>query len=113
MSTATDDATIGIAMYAVAQHMLDHQLPAPVTIDQPRLILGERAVIVIVNSEDSTPWLDSMVVDEERVAGPSEVMAGREHVTYDGRIPSAVGDVAVQVRTMRTTVPLRLVGSAS
>lgn len=112
MSARTVKATTPIAMYTVAQHMLDNELPAPCTIDAPRILLGETSIIITIDSADATSWLDSMVVDDER-SKPSEYMASLEHVTYDGRILAALGEVRVQVRTMRRSVPLRVVGAAS
>lgn len=88
-----------IAMYVVAKHMLDHSLPAPYSIDRPRPCDPEKGVVVAVPSDAVTEWLDAMVVDEE-IVKPSKA-SGYEHVHYVGRVPAAVGDVAVVVRAVR------------
>lgn len=110
-TTSTTAKTVPLAFHAVLQHALDHQLYAT-TIDAPRFYIGERAVIITADRVDAELWLDTLTVDEERVR-PTDVLARHEHVTYEGRIATAIGDVRVELRTIRQTLPLRLVEAVS
>lgn len=92
-------ATTPIAFYAVASHMIDRRLPAPIAIDAP--LRSESRVRVSVASADVDEWLDSMLVDDERHSIRNAVGHSYERTEYLGRIPSAVGDVAVTVSTVQ------------
>lgn len=109
-STNTVAKTTPIAMYAVARHMLNHELPAPLSIDGPGICeddshdprLPKRRVIVTVTTLELTAWLDSIVVDDEH----SRLIHidGRprhEVVTFEGRIGMELGDVAVAVKCLQ------------
>lgn len=102
--------TATFAMYAVAQHMLDHRLPAPFSIKAPSVCpaeTGTRRVTIAVPSSAATEWLDSVLVVDERTRPavvPTDVMkrAGRWiHVEYDVLIPSPLGDVAATIALVR------------
>lgn len=95
--------TVPIAMYAVAQHMIDRSLPAPISIDSAG-VTRERLVKVAVSSVDLDAWLDSMVVDDEL----HEPRPDRswERVAYTGRISAAIGDVSFVLVTVTRTRPL-------
>jgi hypothetical protein len=86
-----------VALYAVAQHMLDHQLPAPFAIDAARS--DNSGVRVSVYSPDLDAWLDSIVVDEETTRPISRL---REIVDYRGRLLASVGYVQVTVSCSRS-----------
>lgn len=106
-----------LALYAVAQHMLDRNLPAPQWIKAPRpgSCTAEKRVEVAVFSSALDEWLDSLIVDDEhhRPLTDLEPSMGRwEVVEYDGRIPTAIGDVAVVVKVTQP-VRLSLVGESA
>lgn len=109
-----------IAMYAVAQHMLDHRLPAPINIEAPHTCSRhpEGAVMVSVPTTGLDAWLDTVDVQEVRVreVGVDRGLEGWEAVEHHGRIQCAVGVLPVLVKVIRkvetpTAPELRLVGT--
>lgn len=96
-------ATAGLGMYAVARHMLDHKLPAPYSIDAPTPWFDPERITISVHDAGLFAWLDSIVVDGETakpVENPLRTTA-YEIVKFDGRLPAAIGDVAVTVKVVR------------
>lgn len=63
--TSTTEANVArtstLGMLAVAQHMVDHHLPAPLSINRPTL--GERDVPVLVYCADLDTWVATLHVD--------------------------------------------------
>lgn len=98
--------TTPIAVYAVAQLMLEHRLPAPLEIVAPSRWAPHLVVKVDTTALDA--WLEWMVVTDEQVR-PGVRVPGYETVTYTGRLSTAIGDVAVAVKTARRTVRPALV----
>ena len=80
--------TAPIGMYAVAQHMIDAQLPAPWGIDAPSRCAGEDAVRISLSSLALPAWLASIHVDSETHT-PATV-PGFVHSSYAGRLPNGV-----------------------
>lgn len=105
-------ATTPIAMYAVAQHMLDRGLPAPISITAPSpCIDGTTSIQVGVFSHQVDAWVESIDLDSETVSS-TESLTSHERVAYDGRLPDT--GVRVTVRcTRRLVSPLHLVGASS
>lgn len=99
--------TTTFAMYAVAQHMLDHRLPAPFSIEAPamcRQTTGARRVKILIPSSAATEWLDSVIVIDERtrlVELPGRRWGRWTRVEYDVSFPSPVGDVAAMITLVR------------
>jgi hypothetical protein len=117
MRSRTSDnvvATTPIAMYAVAQHMLDRGLPAPLSITSPSPCTdGTASIQVGVFAHQVDAWAASIDVDTETVT-PTDTVTGYERVAYDGRLPD--NGIRITVRcTRRVVSPLRLVpeGAAS
>lgn len=106
-STSNVIKTIPIAMYAVAQHMLDRGLPAPLSITAPSPCTdGTASIQVGVFSHQVDTWVESIDLDAETTSPIT--LQGYEQVAYDGRLPDT--GVRVTVRcTRRVTSPLRLV----
>lgn len=103
MSPRTITATSVLAMHAVTQHALNHQLPAPRTIDAPRASLGETRVQVWVDSAALDAWIAVARVVEEIRTTPSTV-DGYQVALADVLVPSPIGDVAVTLRATRPVV---------
>lgn len=96
---ARDTATTPIAIYAVAQHMLDQRLPGPIGIHGPRVCPGaERTVRVDVYAADLDRWVES--TDAEYLSTYNTTINGERFalVTYAGRVSAAIGDVSVVIR---------------
>lgn len=101
-----------LALYCVAQHMLDRNLPAPQWIRGPRPGCGDKRVEVAVFSTALDEWLDSIIVDTETARPLTDLPVGLgrwEAVEYEGRIPTPIGDVAVVIACARAS-RLTLVG---
>lgn len=91
--------TTPLAMYTVAQHMLDERLPGPIGIHGPRLCPGAaRAVRVDVYAVDLDRWVES--TDAEYVSTQTTTIDGERFalVSYEGRVSAAIGDVSVVIR---------------
>lgn len=106
--------TAPLGMYAVVRHMIDHQLPAPLCITAPHYCRsrGEYGSVVVgIESRHHAAWISSIDVDSETIR-PSDVVAGYEQVTTEGRLPDS--GVRISVHASRRTVPpLQLVAGAS
>lgn len=102
-------ATAPIGMYAVAQHMIDHRLPAPMSITGPTQCTGENAILVGVFSHQVDAWVETIEIDVTTVT-PTLNVTGYERVAYDGRLPDT--GIRISVRCARRTVShLRAVGA--
>lgn len=98
--------TAGLAMYAVAQHMLDQRLPSPIAIRGPRRCPGaDRAVQVDVYVADLDAWIDA--TDATYLRTQTTTIDGERFalVTHEGRVQSAVGDVSVLIRIAQHVDP--------
>jgi hypothetical protein len=101
-------ATTTIGFHAVAQHMLDYDLPAPYGIDSPNACSrAHDAILVSVPSTALDAWLETIVVDDEDTR-PSD-FAGYTKSTYIGRLPDT--GVRVHVLVSRKATELRAVTS--
>lgn len=91
--------TAPLAMYAVAQHMIDRRLPSPRAIRAPRPGVEDARIRIDVYTDDLESWVQATAAaylsSETRVAqdGARVVI-----VRFVGRVPSAIGDVAVVIR---------------
>ena len=88
-----------IAMYAVAGFMLEQRLPAPMRISGPsHCVHSEKAVRLDVYVDDSETWCEA--TDAEYVDTKTGTVDGDTFtlVTFRGKVPAAVGDVAVLIR---------------
>lgn len=105
MTPDTVTKTAGLAMHAVAQHMLDHRLPAPFSIAMPIRCPNHghpQRIKIGISSTDITEWLDSVLVVAERTE-PARLVDGVRWVReeYDVLVPSPVGDVAATIALVR------------
>jgi hypothetical protein len=104
--TASDTVakTTTLAMYAVAQHMLDRRLPAPFSIAMPVRCARHghpQRIKIGIPSADITEWLDSVLVVTERTE-PALIDGIRWiREEYDVLVPSPVGDVAATIALVR------------
>lgn len=95
--------TTALAMHAVAKHGLDHRLPAPQAIRRPWV--GDRAVRVDLFVGEHEAWVESTAADY--LSTQTIGVHGRSvAVRWVGRVPSAVGDVAVELRIVQRIDPL-------
>lgn len=113
MSTSTtkqDTAakTAPLAMYAVARHMLDHELPAPFSISPPTF--DDQVVKVAVPATALDAWVDAIDIDAETgfvtepvAADAPAILHGCERVAVRGQIAAACGLVRVEVRSIQQT----------
>lgn len=103
--------TTPYALHAVAKHGLDRRLPAPQAIRRPRV--GERTVRVSLFVEDHEAWVEA--TDADYLSTETVGAHGRSVVVrWAGRVPTAVGDVAVELQIVQRVGeiparPLRLV----
>lgn len=90
MSTTQQEAnvaaTASVGMLAVCEHMVDHRLPAALSINKPAY--GEREVPVLLYHADVAAWLRTVEVDEVEVepAGARAVITRLHHV----RLPNGI-----------------------
>lgn len=97
--STTAEKVTPLAMYAVAQFMLDRRLPAPIALRAPSVCPSAiKAVTIDVYAADFDTWTDA--TDAEYVGTETTRIDGERFalVTMAGRVPSAMGDVAVRVR---------------
>lgn len=88
-NSKTRDGILAAALVALAEHIADHHLPAPGSIDFP---LDEDSIFVRVSVQGvgkQAAWLDSVVVKHEvnlpSVTGPSYVST-----TWDVALPDTL-----------------------
>jgi hypothetical protein len=84
--------TIALAMHAVAAYMLDQQLPAPRAIRRPRP-RGHQLRIDLF-AADLEAWVQATGADYMGTETRNRFVT----VTFVGRVPSPLGDVAVELR---------------
>lgn len=100
MTTADTQAanivrTTPLALLALATHMLDHHLPAPVDLRLPAG--GDRCLVVFfADSADGYDWIDAAVFAQDDHSVVASVNGEFEHVRYDGRLPDSGVRVRVQ-----------------
>lgn len=118
MSARTVEATAPLALQALVEHMLEHQLPAPSAITPPSPYNPDLEVWVA--SPEAAAWTDTVrVVDEDTLpaAAVNEISTTGpwERVRLTVEIGSPVGDVRVVLLYLRRLMrPLHFVaGSAS
>lgn len=94
----TINRTTALAMHAVAKYALDRRLPAPRAIRRPRV--GDRAVRVDLFVGEHEAWVDATGADylSTQTIG---VHARSVAVKWTGRVPSPIGDVAVELRIVQ------------
>jgi hypothetical protein len=97
----TINRTISLAMHAVAKYALEHRLPAPRAIRRPRL--GDRAVRVDLFVGEHEEWVDAIGADYLSTTTIG-VHARSVQVTWAGRVPSPIGEVAVELRIVQRVV---------
>lgn len=101
MSTTTQadniTATLPLGILALAQHMVDHTLPAPYSIDAPNPCLGDKTLIVRLGGSDLVPWLESLHLDSAHSEPCS--LADYQRERYECRLPDS--GVQVTVTSLR------------
>lgn len=76
LPTEPRPAVVAIALAALANHMLTHQLPTPIGINLPT---GGRLLEVQLQASAVDPWLESLQIDRQWV----ETAAERGSSTWD------------------------------
>lgn len=82
------DRVIAIANLALAQHIVDHHLPAPLEISLPSFVDEDKGLNIRVVRGDLDQWLDSLNVDKVTTQVHDHDVFGRWTVTsYAVRLP--------------------------
>lgn len=95
------------AMAAVAQHAVNYSLPAPLIIHQPPY--GSEGVEFTVAPHTLDEWLETVVARDESVEPIDEsitALAGCERVCFTGVILTNLGEVPIQMRSVRKIGPI-------
>lgn len=99
-SSSTKQDTVakvtGLAMTAVAAFMVEQKLPGPMAIRRPRPN-GGRAIRVGLHVDDLEAWVEA--TSAEYVSTTTHGQPGRRSVIvkFLGKVPSPIGDVAVEL----------------
>jgi hypothetical protein len=100
LTTNHEPGVLAYAMYSLADHIIEHALPAPISI---RVDRAADAVVVQLVDDDTPQWAASIHIDTVREEGFRLRDRVATHTICEGRLP-----VGVRVSLLTVTFAPRL-----